>query len=643
MSQRTKNILSLFLLCAILVGLGLAAERAFLESQSYTVEIAVDYDDLQKLSLLDKVSGAEVIFKLKGAGMTSIGLPEQTIDSAQEAGNLVWAPGYVLQNTAEKSSGLLSHLVPNPNRSYNYIHAFDLSTQERVFNELTNLLGTGEVWLTGTVIVVDHLAEELKTFGIGFDPKTIAWLKNQGFYVIPRLSNNPFYRPSSIENKFYLLRKNLNANCIIFGKEEVLGYPNYLPSTAQALKNFQLKFGYVEMIQQDGDQGLARRMGDQIVKVQSIPAEKIIENKIDKNQAIVRFSRAVKERGVRLLYIHPFFNLEPAQNFVPYNQQYLSELSQEVRAAGLRVGEASAVQPFSLNWALVLILGLGVFSLCVALLKYFAELDDNLVYMLFASFLCLELVTALSSGFLMLQIALAALAAVVAPTFAIISNFNPEPAGYSLPKAIQIFLNCVAETLLGIILIIGLLADSRFMVGAELFRGIKIVLVLPVLIVIAYFFYKDEYGTNLKEKLKTFLALRIGVATLCWAGLFLAVLAFAVARSDNFILPVFGAEKIFREILEKIMFVRPRIKEFLIGYPFLFLAAAYCLNRHKKWLWLLLALGTIGLTSLTNTFCHIHTPLLYSVLRSINGMVLGLIIGIIMSLFFIRRDQQKGQ
>jgi hypothetical protein len=638
LSQRTKNILSIFLLCAILLGLFLAIERAGIESRSKTVEIAVEYDNLQKLSLLDKVPLFEVILKLKSAGMTSIGLPEQTLDTAQEAGNLVWAPGYMLQNSEEKAPWLLSRLVANPQRSYSYIYAFDPATRERVLNELTNLLGTSEVWTIGKVIVVDHLAEELKTFGIGFDPQTVAWLKTHELHVIPRLTNNPYYQPASIEPKFYLLRKNLDANCIIFGKEEVLGFPNYLPTTARALQNFRLQFGYVEMIQQDGDRELARRMGNQVVKVQSIPADKIIENQIDKNQAISRFARAIKERGVRMLYIHPFFNLEPARDFVPHNQQYLDELSKKIRSAGFKLGEASTIQPFSLNWAQVLVLGLGVFALCIALLRYLTELDDNLVYVLFAAFICFELATALVGGLLILQIILAALAAVAAPTFAIIANFDPEPSGYSLQKAIQIFLNCVAETLLGIILIIGLLADSRFLLGAELFRGIKIVLILPILIIITYFFYKDEYGTDLKEKIKTFLALRVTVATLCWAGLFLAVLALAVARSDNFILPVFGIEKFFRNIMEQVLFVRPRIKEFLIGYPFLFLAAAYCLHGHKKWLWLFLALGTVGLTSLTNTFCHIHTPLIYSVIRSLNGLGLGLIIGIIIKTLILRQQ-----
>jgi hypothetical protein len=42
---------------------------------------------------------------------------------------------------------------------------------------------------------------------------------------------------------------------------------------------------------------------------------------------------------------------------------------------------------------------------------------------------------------------------------------------------------------------------------------------------------------------------------------------------------------------------------------------------------LLLLLGAVGQASLVNTFCHLHTPLLISLVRTANGLWLGLAIG----------------
>ena len=43
-----------------------------------------------------------------------------------------------------------------------------------------------------------------------------------------------------------------------------------------------------------------------------------------------------------------------------------------------------------------------------------------------------------------------------------------------------------------------------------------------------------------------------------------------------------------------------------------------------------LLIATIGQVSLVNTFAHIHTPLFISLLRTVNGLWIGLIIGLLL-------------
>ena len=93
------------------------------------------------------------------------------------------------------------------------------------------------------------------------------------------------------------------------------------------------------------------------------------------------------------------------------------------------------------------------------------------------------------------------------------------------------------------------------------------------------------------------------------------------------------------------MGVRPRSKEFLIGYPFTLLLFWLGANRKN---WLLTIPAIIGQVSLVNTYAHIHTALIMSMQRSFNGLVLGiavgllLIIGVRMLFAIYRRLEQRG-
>ena len=123
-------------------------------------------------------------------------------------------------------------------------------------------------------------------------------------------------------------------------------------------------------------------------------------------------------------------------------------------------------------------------------------------------------------------------------------------------------------------------------------------------------------------------------------GWFLAVVVLAVAAV--FVLLVFiyymyrtgnstttsASELAFRNFLENTLIARPRTKEMLIGWPMLMLFV-WSLRRGMRFLPMAFGLGmTIGLVSVVNTFLHIRTPLLLSLLRTGWGILFGLLIGI---------------
>jgi hypothetical protein len=84
-----------------------------------------------------------------------------------------------------------------------------------------------------------------------------------------------------------------------------------------------------------------------------------------------------------------------------------------------------------------------------------------------------------------------------------------------------------------------------------------------------------------------------------------------------------------RALLESVMQVRPRTKEFLIGHPALVVGAAMLLTGRTRFLPLMMFLATIGQASIVNTFCHLHSPLLVSLQRTGWGILLGVGLGLL--------------
>jgi len=79
--------------------------------------------------------------------------------------------------------------------------------------------------------------------------------------------------------------------------------------------------------------------------------------------------------------------------------------------------------------------------------------------------------------------------------------------------------------------------------------------------------------------------------------------------------------------------------------PLLFLfGAGVCHDqRSERWRPFLLFFGLIGQVSILNTFAHAHTPLLLSLLRTGNGLLLGFVfgMGIYLIAFLIKRGWQQ--
>ena len=232
----------------------------------------------------------------------------------------------------------------------------------------------------------------------------------------------------------------------------------------------------------------------------------------------------------------------------------------------------------------------------------------------------------------------------------------PRPGlGRLLGDAAVTALTAIATALCGSLLASAALSQLSYILEIDLYRGVKLMQLIPIgLFALAYLlvFAYEETGARdavlahvgprgEKGRIKRFNAYFAELMkTPMQLGWFLAVVVIAVAAV--FLLAVFvyyiyrtgnsattsSAELAFRNFLENTLVIRPRTKEMIVGWPMLLLFV-WSLRRGMKFLPMVFGLGmTIGLVSVVNTFLHIRTPFLISLLRTGWGVLFGLLIGL---------------
>jgi hypothetical protein len=191
---------------------------------------------------------------------------------------------------------------------------------------------------------------------------------------------------------------------------------------------------------------------------------------------------------------------------------------------------------------------------------------------------------------------------------------------------------------LGGLIVASLLAERDYMLQIQAFSGVKLSLVLPVLAALVLgvrlVVPRERVHQGLLDNMRYLFNFQlqmkhvVGFLILAGAGLFLLM------RSGNE--PPLGVGELesgFRAKLELLLYARPRTKEFLIGHPLLLAGILWSLRGRRGLGYLAIVGGSIGLASVTNTFCHLHIPIALSLLRTFWGALLGIVIGLI--LYFV--------
>ena len=335
--------------------------------------------------------------------------------------------------------------------------------------------------------------------------------------------------------------------------------------------------------------------------------------------------RAVTDRGMRLLILTPFFTTEgePVTEIAVY-QACLEGLEARLERRGYTFGQGFSCLRNEEGSALLLFGGgllplvMGVWLVCrVPQLRRLEGL------LLLAGAAVLAVLVLLRPDLTRRLLMLAA--AVVFPCMGgwqLAAHLRKKAAAPMWQELLCGTAAVVCWSLLSGLSVAALMADGPYMMGLQIFSGVKVALLLPMAFGGCLLLWELRKPL-LRTGWKGWLGLGAAGVVLGLAAVLLAV------RSGDVSGGISGLETAFRNWLEYTLYVRPRTKELLIAVPCIPLFFWACRRKFAP-LQLLCGAGVLlECVSVVNTFCHAVAPLQVSVLRTLLGVGLGLIPGLL--------------
>lgn len=631
--KRMKQAGWLLVVLAVLCSFTLWGQRLQSEANYKNVQMVVNYSDIVALANGNAMSQEELAKELQQRGVTAVLYKELGLGDLANNGQVALQLGQSIQNAI-----FFPHVsgdVPM-NEATVYIAILDETMTEQIREHVLQKVAGAEYYpgdvpvITVPVMVpngdveVSNVMLKIKDIGVGFHQDGMERMAAVGMQTVPQLRSWDNVNDESLRAALEEVKAMPNLAYLLFNDKELPGYPDSVRTIADLLKdsegNTQVTIGSIEFSDQKGLNQLGVLLNKDLIRLHTISNSEM--SKFTPDSALDRWMLAARERNMRSLLIR-FFDITSPATALQENLDYLEAIQTGLLDSGFNLDQPYE-KPDSINVSngLLIILGLGVMAGVMLIL-----LEMRMPKLGLAA---LVLGTVAFAGLLMVSPTMArklmALMSVITfPTLSCILIMKPESR--SAGKSVLALLQMCALSYIGAILMVGLLADVLFMLKLDQFVGVKIAHIVPIAVVpfVLYIWKTEKPVTTVKQLMDKVLDYK-------WAVLF-AIVAVAgviyISRTGNTTAELSAGEAGMRNFLNDVMGVRPRSKEFLIGYPLTLLLFWLGASRQN---WILTIPAVIGQVSLVNTYAHIHTALIMSLRRSLNGLALGIVLGLLLLL-----------
>ena len=653
------------LLAAIFVGFIasfiIGVERHAVEERSRTVELAIDYEGLLELAAREGLPAETVLARAKEAGITSLAVYETTFKKFNLNGKAFALTGADL--LARYHAGMLTDprwraLVEEGKvvGTEVYVVGHDPVTYAELKDDLMRRFGSARVSIltvgSDEVIAVKDSYEAFEKRNIGLPTDEMAAVNAAGFDVIARPSNYHDCTPNDVRAVFARM-EDIRVSAVVFSGTETLGAPKALQTTIDEMRAQGLTLGLIEDVtqlqfyRQQGMDEIAAGLGyDHVARLYSIPKDELKKLKID--AAVERWVTTDEERNIRINLLRIYEEPAPNMSLLETNMKYFADTRAALQARGFQIGRAgtfAVYEPPRILRAFVIMGTAAAGVLYLSLVIPALNRNKRRLLLLFGVFALIGMGPIFLGAGGKVRLLAALLSANLFPALAMIGlldllrtrRFPKHTPTWRILMAGLVLLGIAsALSMIGAAYLSGALSDTRYFLEFDIFRGIKLTFVLPmVLVAIAFLQRFDVFdgrfaaAADALGQIKELLNLPVRVGSLLGALLLLGALVVLVLRSGHTSgMPVPGIELKFRAFLEQMFYARPRTKELMIGHP-AFLLAVYAAARRAPAMVLLglVLAATIGQGSMVETFAHMRTPIEMSFVRGIGGVCLGAAIG----------------
>lgn len=576
-------------LCAVF-SLWSLALRHRVEASNKAYAIAIESDVIEQRAELDGISLNAALAQLKEAGCGSVVVSEKTVGALVAEGRLFpEVPGRTFVGEMAVVRQIAEALPPG---------------KARVLVASRSLLPVLEI--------TDLSMPQLMATPVPPDASSLQPYRDAGMKIIVRVGNRPKF---SERDATALIEKLHTAG--IWGflplGEQVLGYRK-VELLNEELKKRGIVYLSAEFAKIAGDAKMVAINPENTIRLHAIQAAEI--DRMDPSAIKERFAKAFAERNIRVMLFRPFQPSSPE----PF-EGLLDSVRGVAQAIAKEGGGRNEPRPFEDSAVPRIVfagIAIGLALAAAGLAHWFPKATMAFALLGFAL-----LAMALSSYKPYAALAGAVLFPVA--SYLMLDRWRklPLPLAYGAMSLVS---------LIGGLVVAGLLNGLPYFVKAQVFVGVKPSHVLPILIIAALLAAKLAPWKTLVGKPVTIGGVLVGSAFVA------AIVVLALRSGNDNPGAVSDLELRFRSLLETFLVVRPRTKEFLIGHPALWMGLGWLgLSRQKEGATgtmplgavLLLMAGTIGQTSLVNTLCHLHTPIQIGLTRIAIGLVIGAVIGAI--------------
>jgi hypothetical protein len=636
--SKLNKLFSILLLISIGVSIYMFALKVYVEQDNDKLELSVSYKEVKSLAnILDK-SPREVLEQLKDSGVTSLAIEEATVKDLADVGWVLILTGWQLQDY-NRLLGTTEHAVHelvtsndfNPRSYYILTHKrgilerLGLFMQERGYD--IKSYEAGELYIIQDVSAKGGFT----SMGLGFDQSAFD-LAND-VELTPLIASKDIGAKTPVEIEFLVNELN-NKHISMF-----LLLNNEMPidkvsfrMLADFLKDNKIKLGFDEFQKTDGIALVAEELDYSAIRVYNRPPHKWMDE----------YLLAARDRKDRLLYLHLF--LSGFEDLLAYNMEHIARIKNDITTKGIitdfELGSTSPFKPIYPSKLFSFISSLGIYWALNILAKR-VGLSRTLSLSLLASVFILLSIVAIYN-FSLFRDAAGLLVAVSFPVLATYEemrkethngcNFNTLMFG-----SIRGFCRATFTTIIGILIAWGIFSGSPALLGIDKFRGIKALYIISYGMLILFYLNDKNGGFNFKKPI-------ISLGGILGLILFAGAIFVLINRTGNTsIIPIPEWELSFRIWLEQALWVRPRTKEFLIGFPALIIGGGIKALGLDKWSKLFYIVALLGMVSIMNTFSHFHVPALISIVRSLEGMIIGIILGtVVLGGFYLYEKRRKG-